>query len=159
LCENGGLRAAVIGFGDRIERNGKACRQAVVRIACAVFRKRRERHRAGHINWQAGLRAELEAVARRQKKPTMEAVRVEQVVVKDGEVVITGLPYKTGQVVEVIVLPQPQKTVRRSHLTVRQLRQSGLIGLWKDRADIEDSAAYARRLREQVQSEKVAACL
>jgi len=27
----------------------------------------------------------------------------------------------------------------------------GLIGLWKDREDIEDSAAYARQLREQAQ--------
>lgn len=81
----------------------------------------------------------------------MEAVRLEQVVVEDGEVVITGLPYKRGQWVEVIVLPQPQKTVLRSRLTVRQLRQSGLIGLWKDRDDIEDSTVYARRLREQAQ--------
>jgi len=39
----------------------------------------------------------------------------------------------------------------RSRLTVRQLRQSGLIGLWKDRNDIRDSSAYARRLREQAQ--------
>ena len=130
----------------------------MVRGACSVFRKRRETHRAGRISWQAGPRAELEAVARRKEKVTTEAVRVEQVVVKDGEVVITGLPYKRGQMVEVIVLPQPQKTMHRSHLTVRQLRQSGLIGLWKDRDDIEDSAAYARRLREQVQSEKVASC-
>lgn len=37
-------------------------------------------------------------------------------------------------------------------LTVRQIRQSGLIGLWKNRDDIEDSAAYARRLRGQAQS-------
>ncbi len=37
------------------------------------------------------------------------------------------------------------------HLTVGELRKSGLIGLWKDREDIEDSAAYARELREQVQ--------
>ena len=81
----------------------------------------------------------------------MEAVRLEQVVVEDGQMVITGLPYKRGQWVEVIVLPQPQKAVRRSRLTVRQLRQSGLIGLWKDREDIGDSAAYARRLREQAQ--------
>ncbi len=81
----------------------------------------------------------------------MEAVRLEQVVVEDGQMVITGLPYKRGQWVEVIVLPQPQKTVRRSRLTVRQLRQSGLIGLWKDRDDIEDSTVYARRLREQAQ--------
>lgn len=81
----------------------------------------------------------------------MEAVRLEQVVVEDGEVVITGLPYKRGQWVQVIVLPQPQKTVLRPRLTVRELRQSGLIGLWKDRDDIEDSTVYARRLREQAQ--------
>lgn len=81
----------------------------------------------------------------------MKAVRLEQKVLRDGEVVITGLPYKKGQLVEVIVLPQSQKTMLRSRLTVRQLRQSGLIGLWKDRDDIEDSTVYARRLREQAQ--------
>ena len=81
----------------------------------------------------------------------MEAIRLEQVVVEDGQMVITGLPYKRGQMVEVIVLPQPQRTVLRSRLTVRQLRQSGLIGLWKDRDDIADSTVYARRLREQAQ--------
>ena len=81
----------------------------------------------------------------------MEAVRVQQVVAKDGEVLVRGMPYKKGQVVEIIVLPQPMRTTPRSHLTVRQLRESGLIGLWKDRYDIRDSAAYARRLREQAQ--------
>jgi len=34
---------------------------------------------------------------------------------------------------------------------VRQLRQSGLIGLWKNRDDIIDSAVYARQLRKQAQ--------
>lgn len=81
----------------------------------------------------------------------MEAVRVQQVVVKDGEVLVRGIPYKKGQIVEIIVLSHPPKTIPRSHLTVRQLRQSGLIGLWKGREDIQDSAAYARRLREQAQ--------
>jgi hypothetical protein len=81
----------------------------------------------------------------------MEAIRVQQVVTKDGEVLIKGTPYKKGQVVEVILWPQPLKPAPRSRLTVRQLRQSGLIGLWKDRDDIQDSAAYARRLREQAQ--------
>ena len=89
----------------------------------------------------------------------MEAVRVRQVVAKDGEILVRGIPYKRGQVVEIIVLPQPfdrlrtppLKTTPRSPLTVRQLRQSGLIGLWKDRDDIRDSAAYARRLREEAQ--------
>ena len=81
----------------------------------------------------------------------MEALRIQQVVAKDGEVLVRGIPYKEGQIVEIIVLPQPLKTTPRSHLTVRRLRQSGLIGLWKDRDDIRDSAAYARRLREQDQ--------
>jgi hypothetical protein len=37
---------------------------------------------------------------------------------------------------------------------VRQLRQSGLIGLWKNRDDIIDSAVYARQLREQAQQRR-----
>jgi hypothetical protein len=82
----------------------------------------------------------------------MEAIRVQQVIAEDGEVVITGLPYKKGQAVEIILLLQPTRIAPRFRLAVRQLRQSGLIGLWKDRNDdIRDSAAYARRLREQAQ--------
>jgi hypothetical protein len=81
----------------------------------------------------------------------MEAIRVQQVVAEDGKVLITGLPYKKGQSVEIILLPQPSKTALRSRLTVRQLRESSLIGLWKDRDDIGDSVAYARQLREQAQ--------
>ncbi|MEJ5311464.1 MAG: toxin-antitoxin system HicB family antitoxin [Anaerolineae bacterium] len=41
------------------------------------------------------------------------------------------------------------ETASRGHLTVGEFRESGLIGLWKDRTDIEDSAVYARQLREQ----------
>lgn len=81
----------------------------------------------------------------------MEAVRVQQVIAKDGEVVVKGMPYKKGQVVEVIVLPQSSDTRPRSRLTVRQLRQSGLIGMWKDRDHIRDGATYAHRLRERAQ--------
>ncbi|MGB9755020.1 hypothetical protein [Roseiflexus castenholzii] len=81
----------------------------------------------------------------------MEAVRREEVIVKDGQIRLTGLPYKRGDVVEVIVLPREREAETRPTLTVGQLRRSGLIGLWKDRTDIEDSSAYARRLREQAQ--------
>ena len=73
----------------------------------------------------------------------MEAVRVQQVVVKDGEVLVRGIPYRKGQLVDIIVLSHPPQTMPSSHLTVRQLRQSGLIGLWKERQDIQDSAAYS----------------
>jgi hypothetical protein len=39
----------------------------------------------------------------------------------------------------------------RQHLTARQLLDSDLIGMWRDRTDIGDSAVYARQLRERVQ--------
>lgn len=81
----------------------------------------------------------------------MEAMRVQQVITKDGELLLTGLPYKTGQAVEIILLPEPVAQSARAGLTVRRLRQSGLIGLWKDREDIQDSAAFARQLRGQAQ--------
>lgn len=81
----------------------------------------------------------------------MEAIRVQQVVLEDGKVLITGLPYKKGQLVEIILLPHPLKVALHSRLTAGQLRQSGLIGLWKDRDDIGDSTVYARQLREQAQ--------
>jgi hypothetical protein len=81
----------------------------------------------------------------------MEAVQVQQVIARDGEVLITGLPYKRGQAVEIIVLLQPAPLLPRARLTVGRLRRSGLIGLWQDRDDIGDSSVYARRLREQAQ--------
>jgi hypothetical protein len=81
----------------------------------------------------------------------MEAVQVQQVIARDGEVLITGLPYKRGQAVEIIVLLQPAPLLPRARLTVGRLRRSGLIGLWQDRDDIGDSSVYARRLREQTQ--------
>ena len=81
----------------------------------------------------------------------MEAIRIEQVVTEDGKVVITGLPYEKGQIVEVIMFPQAPSPEPRGRLTVRQLKQSGIIGLWKDRTDIKDSSLYARQLREQAQ--------
>ncbi len=81
----------------------------------------------------------------------MEVVQVKQVITKDGEVLLTGLPFKKGQSVEIIVSPQPMPPLPRTRLTVGHLRQSGLIGLWQNRDDIDDSSIYARQLREQSQ--------
>jgi hypothetical protein len=39
----------------------------------------------------------------------------------------------------------------RPRLTAKELLESELIGLWKDREDIEDSVLYARHLRSQAQ--------
>ncbi len=38
--------------------------------------------------------------------------------------------------------------------TASQLAHSELVGLWKDRDDIADSADYARQLREQAQKRR-----
>jgi hypothetical protein len=81
----------------------------------------------------------------------MEAVQVKQVIAKDGEVLLTGLPFKKGQSVEIFVFPQPTTPLPRARLTVGRLRQSGLIGLWHDRDDIGDSSGYARLLRKHAQ--------
>ncbi len=81
----------------------------------------------------------------------MEAVQFRQVIAKDGEIMLSGLPFKEGQAVEIIVLHQPATPSPQTRLTVRRLRQSGLIGLWQDRDDIGDSSVYARQLREQAQ--------
>ncbi|NKQ35774.1 MAG: hypothetical protein HF973_09190 [Chloroflexi bacterium] len=82
----------------------------------------------------------------------MEAIRIQQVVTEDGSVVIKNLPYRKGQAVEIILWRQSMKPVSQSRLTVKQLRQSGLIGLWQDRNDVQDSPVYARQLREQAQN-------
>ena len=42
-------------------------------------------------------------------------------------------------------------SVPKPCLTASQLLRSGLVGLWKDREDIEDSAECARQLRKQAQ--------
>lgn len=81
----------------------------------------------------------------------MEAIRIRKIAEKDGEILLTGLPCKKGQYVEMIVLIEPLDMRKHPTLTARRLLHSGLIGLWKDRTDIQDSATYARQFREQAQ--------
>lgn len=82
----------------------------------------------------------------------MEAIRLDKVLDKDGEIFLKGLPYKKGQRLELILLLS-EETSRPSltQITARKLLGSKLIGLWKDREDIGDSSRYARNLREQAQ--------
>lgn len=80
----------------------------------------------------------------------MNAIRITTTIEQDGEIHLSNLPLKKGQQVEMIVLTNvlPPEPVP---LTAARLLESGLIGLWDDRDDIDDSAAYARQLREQAQ--------
>jgi len=82
----------------------------------------------------------------------MDAIRIQKVVEKDGEIQMKGLPLKKGQHVEMILLVEPPDAPVQHHITSDRLSSSRLIGLWKDRKDIGDSAVYARQLRERAQS-------
>lgn len=77
---------------------------------------------------------------------------MQRAVEKDGEILLTGLPFKKGQYVDMILMVDSSAKPRPPRLTARELLHSELIGLWEDRSDIEDSVAYARQLREQAQS-------
>lgn len=84
----------------------------------------------------------------------MDAIHLDTVVQKDGEIKMKGLPYKKGERVEMILVVHSATRPKRQRLTARKLRRSGLIGLWKDRDDIGDSAVFARQLREQAQNRR-----
>ncbi len=77
----------------------------------------------------------------------MEAYRAFTTVFKNGEILITGAPFKKGQKVEMIVLPQDE-TAEKKILTGKELAVSEFVGIWKDKK-IGDSAEFARRLRER----------
>ena len=81
----------------------------------------------------------------------MEAVRLQRVIENDGELLLTDLPCKKGQQVEVIVLSEPLASPQLQRLTAKRLLESRVIGLWQDREDVTDSATYARQLREKAQ--------
>ncbi len=81
----------------------------------------------------------------------METIHFHKIVEKDGEISVTGLPCKKGQTVEMTLRIEPSAAPVRSQLTARKLLHSGLVGMWKDRDEVGDSADYARQLREQAQ--------
>ena len=81
----------------------------------------------------------------------MEAIRFHQVVKKDGELLVTDLPCKRGEAVEVIILPASDTGPPRFPRTARQLCDSELVGLWKDRQETGESSVFARQLREKAQ--------
>ncbi len=82
----------------------------------------------------------------------MEAIRIHKIVEKDGEIVVTGLPFRKGQGVELTVRAETTASESRPYMTARQLLESELVGLWEDRTDIGDSSQYARLLRERAQT-------
>ena len=64
-----------------------------------------------------------------------------------------GLPEQTPVEFEPRVLAEaPGTVVGKQTLLASDLINSGLVGMWAERTDIDDSRAFARRLREQAQT-------
>ena len=78
----------------------------------------------------------------------MYALKFTRCLKKDGVLSVSGLPCAKGEIVEVIVLRQDRK---ESASRIR-LADTGIVGIWKHRSDIEDSSAYARSLRNLAQN-------
>lgn len=83
----------------------------------------------------------------------MQAVRLHKIVENDGEIHVTGLPCHKGQDIEMILLIEDTRSPKKQ-LTASELSCCGLVGLWKDRQDIQDSAVFARALREEAQQRR-----
>lgn len=82
----------------------------------------------------------------------MQAIRLRKTITKNGELHLTDLSVSEGQEVELLLLVAPKNHPgMKKRLTASRLLNSGLAGLWEDRTDIQNSAEYARRLREQAQ--------
>ena len=65
-------------------------------------------------------------------------------------------PDKWAEVLDFIDYLRQRPTARRAQahtkqLTARDLLQSSIVGLWSNRRDIGDSAAFARQLRKQAE--------
>ena len=58
----------------------------------------------------------------------MEAIRIKERLKKDGEIQLMGLPFKKGQIVEMIMITGPEKEQSKPS-TARKLLTSGLVGL------------------------------
>lgn len=82
----------------------------------------------------------------------MKAIHLQQTVKKDGEIHVNELPFKKGERIELIVQSESSAKKEKPYMTVKQLLNSGLVGLWKDRKDIKDGATFARKLREKAQN-------
>ena len=84
----------------------------------------------------------------------IKTIRIEKTLEKDGEIVLSGLPFKRGEKVEVIVWVKSSEKPELRGMTAADLLNSGLVGLWADRDDIGDSSEFARKLRDKAQRRK-----
>lgn len=80
----------------------------------------------------------------------MESERRYTTIKKNGSLNIKNLPFKKGQRVEIILLPEEIVRYTQRFLTGKELTQSDIVGLWKNRR-ITDSVEYSCKLRAKAE--------
>ncbi|MCP4749444.1 MAG: hypothetical protein GY866_00990 [Proteobacteria bacterium] len=81
----------------------------------------------------------------------METIRLFSEITKDGELHINGLPCRKGEKIEILLFRQSKVKFNDIGLTAKELKESGIVGFWKNRDDFDNSSKYARLLRERAQ--------
>jgi len=80
------------------------------------------------------------------------ALREKVTVQKGGRIDLRVKTLKPGTKAEVIVLVEPSEEQTRKLTTADDLLNSGLVGLWANRADLGDSLDFARDLRKKAET-------
>ncbi len=82
----------------------------------------------------------------------MEALKLNKKLKKDGEILLRDIPFHKGEEVEIIILSTSDKKDAGEISSAHKLAQSSIVGIWKERDDINDSAEYARSLRKRAET-------
>lgn len=84
--------------------------------------------------------------------PAMNRLVVKTKVGSDGKVHLDLSVGEQDAGTDVLVTVEPAALAAKRALLAADLVQSGLVGMWAERTDIEDSHAFACRLRRQAQT-------
>ena len=79
----------------------------------------------------------------------MNDVMLHVTLAENGVLVVSGLPFKKGEELDVVLRRSSEPTCVL--LTGKALAESALVGLWEQRIDIGDTTEFARKLREEAQ--------
>ena len=78
----------------------------------------------------------------------LKPITIDLIVEEDGKLILSDLPIKRGEQVELeLRFPNGNSASQKPLPWIGALLASDLPGLWSDRDDLEDSPAFARRLR------------
>ena len=79
----------------------------------------------------------------------MNDVMLHVTLAENGVLVVSGLPFKKGEELDVVLRRSSEPT--RVLFTGKALAESALVSLWEQRIDIGDTTEFARKLREEAQ--------